>query len=223
MTLDTTEVHSLNGWIFRQRVPDGFAYGPGPHPVILMLHGWTGDENSMGIFVERMPKNALLVLPRGLHPTPRGGYGWAPHKERWPRLEDFQPAAQALLEFVAQENFPSADLNRLYLVGFSLGAALAFSLALYFPQRVRAVAALSGFLPEGAADLVGEKPLKQKPVFLAHGTRDELVSVERARQAVGLLEQAGAQVNYCEDDVGHKLSIACYRSLEVFLEDVFSE
>lgn len=214
------EVQSVNGWVFRQRMPDGFAYGPGPYPVILMLHGWTGDENSMWIFAERLPKNALLIAPRGLYPAARGGFSWVQDKGRWPQLDDFKPAAQALWEFVTAENFPAADLNRLYLAGFSMGAALAFSMTLLYPQRVGAAAALSGFLPDGVAALVEQQPLKRKPVFLAHGSRDDLVPVERARQAVELLRQAGAQVDYCEDDVGHRLSVTCFRSLGMFFEDV---
>lgn len=220
MTLNDAKEQTLNGWIFRQRLPDGFAYGPGPHPVILMLHGWTGDENSMWIFADRLPKSALLIAPRGLYPSVRGGFSWVQDRGRWPQIDDFKPAARALWEFVTPENFPAADLNRLYLVGFSMGAALAFSMALSDPQRVRAVAALSGFLPDGAEALAGEKPLKHKPVFLAHGARDELVPVERARQAVELLKQAEAEVDYCEDDVGHRLSVACFRSLGMFFEDV---
>lgn len=220
MSLDNATVQSLNGWTFRQRLPDGFAYGPGPHPVILMIHGWTGDENAMWIFADRLPKNALLIAPRGPYPAARGGFSWVQDKGRWPQLDDFRPAMQALWEFVTLENFPSADMNRLFLVGFSMGAALAFSMALSYPERIRAAAALSGFLPDGIAALVEGRPLKQKPVFLAHGVQDNLVPVERARQAVELLRQAGAQVDYCEDNVGHKLSIACFRSLEVFFEDV---
>jgi predicted esterase len=33
------------------------------------------------------------------------------------------------------------------------------------------------------------------------------------------LEQAGANVTYCEDEVGHKLSAACLRTLKDFLKD----
>ena len=101
-------------------------------------------------------------------------------------------------------------------VGFSQGAALAYTFALLYPEGVSSLAGLSGFLPDGALTLAKGQPLKRKPIFLAHGTQDELVPVKRARQAVKLLEQAGAQVTYCEDDVGHKLSVSCFRGLESF-------
>jgi predicted esterase len=46
-----------------------------------------------------------------------------------------------------------------------------------------------------------------------------MVPVDRARASIGLLEQAGAQVTYCEDEVGHKVSAGCLRALKEFLKD----
>jgi phospholipase/carboxylesterase len=60
--------------------------------------------------------------------------------------------------------------------------------------------------------------LKGKPVFVAHGTRDETVTIESARASIEILEQAGAQVTFCEDDVGHKVSAGCLRALKDFFK-----
>jgi predicted esterase len=49
---------------------------------------------------------------------------------------------------------------------------------------------------------------------VAHGERDEIVRMDRAYHAVDVLEQAGAQVTGCFDDVGHKLGASCFRGLE---------
>jgi predicted esterase len=34
---------------------------------------------------------------------------------------------------------------------------------------------------------------------------------------MALLEQSGAQITYCEDEMGHKLSSNCLRALESYL------
>ena len=73
---------------------------------------------------------------------------------------------------------------------------------------------LAGFVPSGLDELVLKKPLAGKNVFVAHGTQDQQVPIDRARASIELLEQAGAQVTYCEDEVGHKLSANCLRALE---------
>jgi predicted esterase len=64
--------------------------------------------------------------------------------------------------------------------------------------------------------------LEGKPFFVAHGTKDEMVTIERARASIELLEQAGANVTYCEDEVGHKVSVTCLRSLKKFFADTRS-
>ena len=215
MSLEIIHTQEVNGWSLRQRTPAG----NGPHPMIVMLHGWTGDENAMWIFASRLPEGSLLLSLRGLFTTPLGGYGWHPHKGTiWPWIGDFKPTMEALLGLLTPSNFANVDWSRMSLVGFSQGAALAFTFALSYPGKVFSMAGLSGFLPDGAESLTSGEPLEGMHVFMAHGTFDELVPVQRARAAVKMLGQAGAQVAYCEDDVGHKLSASCFRGMQVFFK-----
>ena len=203
----------LDGWVLRTRKPSG----NGPFPVTLMLHGWTGDENSMWVFAQRLPRRNLLIAPRGLYPAPLGGYGWHPPLNAlWPQVDDFRPAVEALLNLLTGKHFPQGDFTQLSMVGFSQGAALMYAFALLQPRRLSCAAALSGFVPEGNVDYLAGQPLKGANIFVTHGTRDELVPVIRAREGNFVLEQAGAEVTYCEDDVGHKLSINCFKALEDF-------
>lgn len=209
-----SEILRIGDFTMRVRKPAG----RGPFPLLVLLHGWTGDEDAMWVFTRRFPADWMLIAPRGLYPTPLGGYSW--HDQTvgaWPTVRHFAPAVQALDELLQPQNFPQVDFKMpLRMVGFSQGAALTFTYALQRPERVGSLAGLAGFLPDGAAGLAEERPLQGKPIFLAHGTRDELVPVERGREAVRILQLAGAQVHYCEDEVGHKLSAACYDSLGAF-------
>lgn len=203
----------IGEWMVRQRVPPG----EGPHPAIVMLHGWTGDQDSMWIFIHRLPREAAIIAPRGLYSTPLGGYGWHPHKSRvWPWVDDFRPAVEKLGELLTPQNFPLAELARFQMVGFSQGAAMAYTFALLNPGRISALAGLSGFAPDDAISLAAGQPLRGVPVFISHGTLDELVPVEKARRSAELLQEAGGNVTYCEDEVGHKLSADCFTSLEIF-------
>lgn len=205
----------MGSFTVRQRFPNGVE---SPR-LMFLLHGWTGDENSMLVFAGKLPPASWLVALRGQYPAPQGGYSWhVPTARRdWPHLDDFRPAVESLLNLITPENFPSAELEQIDLVGFSQGAALAYTLAILYPARVRAVAGLAGFLPDGVATFLGsDKPLQGKPVFVTHGSQDVIVPVEMARRGVEFLQQAGAEVRYCEDDVGHKLSAYCFASLEAF-------
>jgi phospholipase/carboxylesterase len=93
---------------------------------------------------------------------------------------------------------------------------LGYSFTLLHPERINAVVGLSGFLPDGVMPYIREHPLIDKPIFVTHGTQDELVPIERARRSVELLQEAGAQVTFCEDDVGHKLSADCFQGMQRF-------
>lgn len=208
-----SQPRQIGTWEWQVRIPQG----QGPHAVILMVHGWTGDEKVMWVFAPRLPRNAMLIAPRGLYPAAGGGYSWQLQRSNsWPRVNDIRPAAEQLWSVLDNDHFPEADFANLRLLGFSQGAAVIYTMALLNPARIKAFAGLAGFLPDDAQTWVAGLPFLGKDIFIAHGSRDATVPVEKARQAVELFEKAGAIVNYCEDDVGHKLSATCFRSLQFF-------
>jgi phospholipase/carboxylesterase len=224
-----TEEIKLGSWVMRARLPEG----EGPHPVGLLLHGLSGDEKVMWIFASRMPKDLLLLAPRATHPFSGGGYSWVPDRlTRLPGTSDFEEPVEALVELLERlgngdveegsavgEAIREADFSQVSLVGFSQGAALSYTFALMNPQRSDLIAGLSGFVPEGAERLAEERPLRDKKVFITHGTKDETVPIAKAREAAEVLEKAGADVSFCEEDTGHKLSVACFRSLGAFFSE----
>jgi phospholipase/carboxylesterase len=208
------EIITINGWVMRIRR----VVGTGPFPVILLLHGWTGDENSMWVFESRMPGETLMIAPRGLYPTKTNGYSWHMDINKpWPWINDFQSAVEKIFIEISESNFPAGDFSKLHLVGFSQGSALVYSMAILHPERISSIAGLSGFLPDGAYSRLEPGRLKGLPAFIAHGTDDERVPVELARKSVQVLQDSGANVTYCEDTVGHKLSAKCFRGLEAFM------
>jgi predicted esterase len=87
-----------------------------------------------------------------------------------------------------------------------------------YPKTIIALAGLATFLPEDSANYLHPTLLKDIPIYISHGVKDNLVPVTKAQYAVEQLDQAGAQVQYCESDVGHKLSADCFRGMEVFFD-----
>jgi phospholipase/carboxylesterase len=210
------KILEIQNWIIRYRLPDG----DGPYPVIWLLHGWTGDEDSMWIFASRLSNDYLLLAPRGLFKTPMGGYSWHHMSDNkiWPSVEDFRPAVNELILLMDHwpTSAPAADFSRFRMAGFSQGGALAYSFAMLHPKLIIALAGLASFLPDNSAKYLHPTRLKDILIYISHGVKDNLVPVTRARQAVEQLDQAGAQVQYCESDVGHKLSAECFKGMEVF-------
>jgi phospholipase/carboxylesterase len=219
--LNETTLTTFEDWTLRARP----STDPSPR-LLLLIHGLTGDENSMWVFARDMPQPFWIVAPRAPHPSQmeQGGYTWssaASDAEDRPSLEQLKPAAESLLRFV--DKYAASvelDASTFDVMGFSQGGAMSSVLAFLYPERVRKVGILAGFVPAGLDGLLSQRPLEGKPFFMAHGTKDETVPFERARSAVDVLERAGARVTFCEDNVGHKVSVTCLRALKKFLTDM---
>ena len=214
---DETNTHQMtyNGWVMRVRHAT-----QEPARFLLLLHGWTGDENSMWVFARNVPADMWIAAPRAAHAAEQGGYSWRtlhPGIRGLPTLNDLKPAADNLIRLVDEvASSVNVDATQFDVMGFSQGGALTNVLALLYPQRVRRAAVLAGFMPGGTDALIAKRLLAGKPFFVAHGTQDNLVPLERAQESVALLEQAGANVSFCEAEVAHKVSADCLRGLNAF-------
>jgi phospholipase/carboxylesterase len=207
-------VVSQDGWTMRIR-PGTSLSGR----LLVLLHGWTGDENVMWIFTRRVKPEDWIISPRGPVSSAGGGFGWFPSGDTHvPRLLEIKPAIEQLLNMI--DRWAQANLVKtkpLTLMGFSQGAMLAYAISLLFPHRVSGIAALAGYLPEKWLAENLQTSLAAKPFYIAHGTQDATIPVSYARQTVQLLKALGAPVTYCESDAGHKLSMNCLHGLEEFL------
>lgn len=217
-TVPETQLIQFDDWTLRIRESED------PNAkLMLLIHGLTGDENSMWVFARELPANYWIVAPRAPYIADAGGYSWRSSQFGnldEPGLDWFRQNAEVLIHLADSYSASvGVDSSVFDVMGFSQGAGMCNGLAFLYPQRIRKTGILAGFVPKGLEELVTQHPLEGKPFFVAHGTKDETVHVERSRTSVALLEQAGATVTYCEDDVAHKVSMTCLRALKQFLTD----
>ena len=215
-TQTTTETIEFNGWTLRIRP----AETENPR-LLLMIHGWTGNENSMWVFTKKFPADYWIIAPRAPHPADPQGFSWRPPQPSTfgrPSLETLSPSAEALIRLVDEYSASvEVEAQQFDAIGFSQGAAMVNVLGMLYPKRVRKMGVLAGFVPSGLEAYADKRVLEGKRIFVAHGTQDEMVPIDRARASMEVLEQAGASITYCEDEVGHKLSSTCLRALENYL------
>lgn len=204
---------TFEDWTFRFRVGTS-------NRVLLLLHGWTGDENSMTIFTRNLPSTYWIFAPRAPYPASPRGFSWRAPAPRgsWPSVDLFRPAIDKLL--ILLDHWASAnklDSSVIDVAGFSQGGAFTLTLGALHPGRVQKMGILAGFAPQDANQILLPNLFTGKNIFMAHGTLDEMVPIEMAHNTIQLLRSAGAQVTYCESEVGHKLSADCLRSFEAYL------
>jgi phospholipase/carboxylesterase len=215
-TVIDAELVEFRDWIFRFRPAQSK-----PSRLLLLIHGLSGDENSMWVFARNLPGNITVLAPRGIHLARDGGFTWRkvrPEMKGLPVMEELRPSADALIGFVDDwSKTVGLPAEQIDLIGFSQGAAVTYTTAILHPDRIRALAALSGFIPSGAEDILSTGVLAGKHIFVSHSRQDDMVPVELARRSVELLKSAGALVNYCETDGGHKVSADCFKGMnEIF-------
>ena len=192
------------------------ASGDGPHPTVVLLHGHLGNEDVMWIFKQALPKDWLLVAPRAIVPYGTDSFSWCAHEVgAWPSLGEFDEAVSRLTRFIqALPELYGADLDNLFLMGFSQGAGVSFATAVFHPDRFKGIASLVGFMPGQVEDAIDNALLAEIPVFMAVGTEDEFIPLDVARLAGKSARAMGADLSYSEYETGHKLNGAGMRDLK---------
>lgn len=220
-----TELINFKNWTLR------VCASQNPKRILLLIHGLTGDENSMWVFARDLPNHYWMIAPRAPHTAQPFGYSWRPFltpeplpasglRFGMPKLDELRPSAEALMRLMDEYQIATGiEASEFDVMGFSQGAVMCNILAFLYPQRVCKVGILSGFVPDGLEAFVTGRPLQGKSYFVAHGTQDETVTIDYARSSVKTLEEAGAQVMYCEDAVGHKVSVKCLQALKKFFAE----
>ena len=215
---NNTSLISFENWTLRVRE----STDPAPR-LMLLIHGFTGDENSMWVFGRDLSSYYWIVAPRAIYVGESGGYSWRPpqfENMNQLSLDQLHDSADALIHLVDEYSASvGLDASIFDAMGFSQGGAMSSLLAFLYPQRIRKMGILAGFVPSGLEELVSQRPLEGKPFFVAHGTKDEKVPIDTARASIETLKRAGAKVTFCEDEVGHKVSVTCLRSLKNFFAD----
>ena len=157
------------------------AEGGTPAPAVLLLHGADGLA-----FADRYRVAAGLIsgagyhvaLPHYLDRTGERRVSYATLRDQYPL---WAGTVRDAVGWLAGQ--PGVAAGRLGLVGVSLGAALALTVAAD-DTRVKAVVDTSGPLPEG---LSGRLP----PTLILHGEEDRIVPVSQARAVARRLAEAG--------------------------------
>jgi len=201
--------------------------GDGPHPTIVLLHGWGASAHDLlGLAPILHGGGALVLSPQGpvAFEIAQGmlGFGWWPitqAREIDPRA--FDAARQLLRDFLdeAIKRYP-VDRRKIVIIGFSQGGVMAYDLVLSDPNRFAGLVALSAWLPEQIdAAIPTQEEHRNFPALVVHGTQDPMIPVERAQESRKRLLARGMNVHYREFDMQHEVSPDALRELVLWLEE----
>lgn len=181
-----------------------------PAGALVLLHGRGADEHDLAPVLDALDPDRRLtgLTPGAPLPGPGGGRWWYQvPRVGYPDPATFHATYAQLTSFLdgwlAQRGI---GWERTIIGGFSMGCVMSYATALG-PRRPSpaGILAMSGFIPtveRWEPELASRGDL---PVFITHGTRDPVISVDFARDARTRLQDAGLQVEYHEHDGAHHL------------------
>ena len=168
---------------------------------LLLLHGQGGSEDDLLPLGERLAPGAALLSPRG--DTQFQGmtrfFGRLPNGD-WD-VPDFKARTVKLADFVerAQKTY---GLGKLFAVGFSNGSNIGWSLLMARPDLIRGAILLRPMLPYDPRPV---PHLKDVPILVLAGSRDEVVGSEQPAPLLAVLKETGADVTHQTLPTGHRL------------------
>lgn len=197
----------------------------GKPPVIFLLHGYGSNQEDLFSFASELPKEYTVISLQAPYALSDFGYAWyaldfSAQDGKWSDEEQAVRSRDSILQCV-EEACQSYDLNSddVTLLGFSQGAILSYALALSYPQKVRRVVALSGYIHESFLHKnFRENNFDRLQIYASHGSMDQVIPVAWARKIPPFLEELKIQNVYEEFPVGHTVCPQNFYAFRHWLE-----
>jgi phospholipase/carboxylesterase len=219
----SSEVAAPHGWPLRTFLPTG--YEPNyPYPLLVFLHGQGSSEEQVLRLAPRLSRrNYICIGLRGPHVVGlrsdgRRAFGWGPDDQDDPMVEEYVFRA---IEQTRRHYHVHSE--RIYLAGFCEGAALAYRLALLFPERFAGLVSLNGAMPRHGGPLLRLPQVRRLRVLIGHGIANAVVPLSMARQDQRLFYAAGLAVQMKTYPTTHRIHPNMLRDIDRWVMDHINE
>lgn len=194
------------------------ATGSRPDAAVIWLHGLGADGHDFEPIVPELRLPATLQLRFVFPHAPvrpvtinqrmrmRAWYdifqlGGGPEDE-----EGIRESASLVQQLIHEQIKLGINTPRIVLAGFSQGGAIALHTALRYSAPLGGVLALSTYLPLGETLKKEMKEAnRQTPIFMAHGSHDQVIPLARAEQSRKALANAGYNVEWHTYPMAHSV------------------
>ena len=215
---------------------DCVEHNTGSHPThcVNWLHGLGADGHDFAPIVPELRLPASLsvrfVFPHAtIQPvTINGGMAmrsWydilTPNLIKREDEQGIRASERAIQALIARENARGIPTERIVLAGFSQGCAMTLHTGLRLPSKLAGLMGLSGYLPLiDVSDNERHAANADTPIFLAHGTHDPVVVLERAEASRAKLVALGYPVQWHTYPMQHSVCAEEIHDISRFLQSV---
>ncbi|MFH4968810.1 alpha/beta fold hydrolase [Gaetbulibacter sp. M240] len=179
-------------------------------PLLIMFHGYGSDENDLFSFANELPESLFIISVRAPYPMQPFGNAWYAinfdaERGKWSNNEQARESRDLINVFIDEviDAYP-VDKNNITLLGFSQGTILSYAVALTYPEKIKNIIALSGYInQEIIPKSLNSEDYSHLDFYCSHGSSDQVILVEWARQTPMFLESLNIKNVYKEYPVGH--------------------
>ncbi|MFK5972479.1 MAG: alpha/beta fold hydrolase [Flavobacteriaceae bacterium] len=198
----------------------------GKAPVLFMFHGYGSSEEDLYSFAPELAEELCIISVRAPYPMQPLGHAWYTinfdaQNGKWSDDEQAISSREKIVLFIDEAcSTYGLDETRITLLGFSQGTILSYAVALSYPEKIKNVIALSGYINENilAKDYT-DKDHRQLKIYASHGQVDQVIPTEWAQRAPDFLEKLGIEHVYEEFPVGHGVAPQNFESFKKWLAD----
>lgn len=193
-------------------------------PLLIMLHGYGSDEADLFSFSGELPQDIFIISVQAPIAMKPYGHAWYSidfdeEKGKWSDNEQAKVSRDLIAKFIdeAVETYP-VDKNNVTLLGFSQGAILSYAVALTYPEKVKNIIALSGYVNKDILpETLDKANYSNLDFYCSHGSVDQVIPVDWARQSAPFLEDLNIKHTYSEFRVGHGVAPENFREFREWL------
>ncbi len=196
----------------------------GKPPAIIMLHGFGSDENDLFSFAGELPSEYAIIslkAPIRMQPYGNAWYNIFFDDSQGKFSDDEQAISSRELVSKCIDGIVEkyeVDKDNITLLGFSQGTILSFAVALSYPEKVKNVIGLSGYINrEILKDGYENNDFSKLRVYTSHGSVDQVIPVQWARLTKPFLENLNIECTYSEFPVGHGVAPQNFYELKDWL------
>ncbi len=179
-------------------------------PLLILLHGYGSNEEDLFSFASELPDDYFIISLRAPYDLQPYGHSWydihfTSDNEKFSNDEQAIQSRELISTFIDEviEVYP-VDPEKITLIGFSQGTILSYSVALSYPEKIKNVVALSGYLNENILiDNYKDKDHSNLNFFISHGNADQVIPNSWANKAPVFLQKLNIKNSYLEYPVGH--------------------
>lgn len=195
-------------------------------PLLILLHGYGSNEQDLFSFASELPEELLIISARAPMTLGPGSYSWYTisfdmNDGKFSDTDEALVSRDIIAKFIdeVKETF-DVNTEKTFLLGFSQGTILSYSVALNYPEKVQHVIGLSGYINQ---DLLNREHRIQNfsnlDFFISHGSVDQVIPVEWAQNAAPYLKDLGIKHSYKEYMVGHGVAPQNFHDFKNWIEE----